>query len=221
MATNPTRMKPGDDWAESDMFELGGYGNKPFTIRIPALLVSRGLDGRSNFLTAMWFTPAGDEPSRMIVAIMKETFTYGLVRDTGEFVMSVPSAAMMDVIVFAGRISGRDVDKWKETGLTPVKPTKVSVPLIGEALSNVEYRVIGQMPLDDTMDLFVGEVVAVHVRKGAMEGQLYREDSEPLLYMGTKYDEDGKSLGKHYTRFSGINSASYDSPLLKKYITRK
>lgn len=221
MAIDSKILESRADWAEPAMFEPGGFGNKPFTVRIPALLVSRGIDGRCNFMTAMWFTPAGDEPSRMIVAVLKDTYTYELLREHGEFVMSVPTAAMMDVIVFAGRMSGRDVDKWKETGLTPVKPSKTSVPLIGEALSNVEYRVVGQMPFDDTMDLFVGEVLAVHIRKGAMEGQLYREDSEPLLYMGTKYDEDGKSLGKHYTRFSGINSADYDSTLLKKYIKRK
>jgi len=221
VATKSSPVTPANGWAAADMFEQGGYGNKPFTIRIPALLVSRGRDGRCNFLTAMWFTPAGDEPSRMIVAILKDTFTYGLLCETNEFVMSVPSTAMMDVLVFAGRISGRDVDKWAETGLTPVQPSKVSVPLIGEALSNVEYRVVNRMPFDDTMDLFIGEVVAVHVRKDAMEGQLYREESEPLLYMGTKYDENGASLGKHYTRFAGINSADYESPLLKKHIKRK
>lgn len=209
------------DWGEPDMFEPGGHGNKPFSIRIPALLVSRGANGRCNFLTAMWFTPAGDEPSRMIVAIMKDTFTYGLVCETGEFVMSAPTAEMMDVIVFAGRISGRDVDKWAATGLTPIKPSKISVPLIGEALGNVEYRVVKKIPFDDTMDLFVGEVLSVHIRKGTMEGELYREASNPLLYMGSKYDENGKSLGKHYTQFSGIKSAPYESPLLKKYITRK
>lgn len=209
------------DWKESDMFETGGYGNKPFSIRIPALLVSRGAGGETNFLTAMWFTPAGTEPSRMIVAILKETYTYDLVRETGEFVMSVPTLSMMDVIVFAGRESGRNVDKWEATGLTPVKPSKVSVPLIGEALCNVEYRVVNQIPFDETMDLFVGEVLCVHVRKGAMEGDLYREEAEPLLYMGTKYDENGKSLGKHYARFSGTQCAHYESPLLKKYVTHK
>lgn len=206
------------EWKESDMFEPATYGNKPFSIRIPALVVSRGSRGQINFLTAMWFTPTGFEPSRMVVAILKKTYTYTLLCETGEFVMSAPTQAMMDVVVFAGRISGRDVDKWKATGLTPVKPSKVSVPLIGEAIGNVEYRVVNQIPLDDKTDLFVGEVLAVHVRKGAVEGELYREGSDPLLYMGTKYGADGKSLGKHYTSFSGIQCANYDSPLLKKYI---
>jgi len=207
------------DWKEADMFEAAVHGNKPFAMRIPALVVSRGKQGQINFLTAMWFTPTGFEPSRMIVAILKETYSYGLICETGEFVMSAPTQQMMDVVVFAGRISGRDVDKWHATGLTPVKPSKVSVPLIGEAIGNVEYRVVNRIPFDAETDLFVGEVLAVHVRKGAMEGELYREDAAPLIYMGSKYDEHGTSLGKHSASFSGVKCADYDSPLLKKYLT--
>lgn len=207
------------DWKEPDMFEPAVHGNKPFAMRIPALVVSRGKKGQINFLTAMWFTPTGFEPSRMIVAILKETYTYGLLCETGEFVMSAPTQQMMDVVVFAGRVSGRDVDKWKAAGLTPVRPSQVSVPLIGEAIGNVEYKVVNRIPFDAKTDLFVGEVLAVHVRKDAMEGELYRADADPLIYTGTKYDNQGKSLGKHYALFSGVKCADYDSPLLKKYIT--
>ncbi len=214
-------MRNSTEWKKPDMFVPAQHGNKPFGIRIPSLVVSRGSKGQINFLTAMWFTPTGFEPSRMIVAILKETYTYGLICETGEFVMSAPTEEMMDVVVFAGRISGRDEDKWKATGLTPVQASKVSVPLIEEAIGNVEYRVVGQIPFDAKTDLFVGEVQAVHVRKGAMEGELYQEDSRPLLYMGTKYDKDGRSLGKHYTPFSGVRCANYDSPLLKNYIKRR
>jgi len=207
-------------WKEPDSFEAGNHGNKPFAIRVPALVVTRGAKDRLNFLTAMWFTPTGFEPSRMIVAIQKRTLTYDLLRERGEFVMSAPSDQMMDVVVFAGYISGHDVDKWQAAGLTAVRPSKISVPLIGEAIGNVEYRVVQQIPFDAEMDLFVGEVLATHIRKGAMEGELYREDSNPLLYMGTKYGRDGKSLGKYYAHLKGIEPANYESPLLKEYLSR-
>ncbi|OGQ18066.1 MAG: hypothetical protein A3C54_05565 [Deltaproteobacteria bacterium RIFCSPHIGHO2_02_FULL_60_17] len=58
------------EWKEADMFEPAHHGNKPFAIRVPALVVSRGAKDRINFLTAMWFTPTGSEPSRMVVAIL-------------------------------------------------------------------------------------------------------------------------------------------------------
>ncbi|MFT5486734.1 MAG: flavin reductase (DIM6/NTAB) family NADH-FMN oxidoreductase RutF [Alphaproteobacteria bacterium] len=208
------------DWAESDMFEPTDHENKPFSIRIPSLLVSRGADGQINFLTAMWYAPAGFNPSRMIVAVGKKTHSHHMILETGEFVMSAPTRAMMDIVVFAGKISGRDVNKWKATGLTPVKPSKGSVPLIGEANGNVEYKLVNSFPLDAGMDIFIGEALCVHMRKGAMDGELYRVDSDPLLYMGTKY-ENGISQGKHHGLLSGIECADYDSPLLKKYITEK
>ena len=116
---------------------------------------------------------------------------------------------------------GNDVDKWKATGLTPVKPSKVSVPLIGEAIGNVEYRLEQVIPFGEEMDLFVGEVLATHLRKGAMEGELFHAGSNPLLYMGTKYDANGESMGKFYTHLGKVDRADYDSPLLKEYLQRE
>jgi flavin reductase (DIM6/NTAB) family NADH-FMN oxidoreductase RutF len=208
------------DWKDPDMFEASNHGNKPFSIRVPALVVTRGKNDRINFLTAMWFTPTGFEPSRMVVAIQKRTLTYEFLLERGEFVMSAPTDKMMDVVVFAGYISGHDVDKWKAADLTAVKPSKISVPLIGEAIGNVEYRVVQQIPFDEGMDLFVGEVLATHTRKGAMEGELYRQDSNPLLYMGTKYGSDSQALGKYYAHLHSIEPANYESPLLKEYLSQ-
>jgi len=200
------------------MFEAVNHGNKPFSIRIPALVVTRGKNDRLNFLTAMWFTPTGAEPSRMVVAIQKRTLTYDFLVERGEFVMSAPTDKMMEIVVFGGYVSGHDVDKWQAAGLTAVRPAKISVPLIGEAIGNVEYKVARQIPFDDEMDLFVGEVLATHIRKGAMEGELYQAGANPLLYMGTKYVE-GKPRGKYYAHLSGIGPADYESPLLKKYLS--
>ena len=208
------------NWQDPVDFEAGNHGNKPFSIRIPSLVVTRGKNDRLNFLTAMWFTPTGAEPSRMIVAIQKKTLTYDFLMERGEFVMSAPTDQLMDVVVLAGYISGHDVGKWAAARLTAVAPSKISVPLIGEAIGNVEYKVVKQIPFDDGMDLFVGEVLATHIRKGVMEGELYREDANPLLYMGTKYDEQGKSAGKYYAHLQGIGKADYDSPLLKEYLSR-
>lgn len=208
------------NWQDPVNFEAGNHGNKPFSIRIPSLVVTRGKNDRLNFLTAMWFTPTGAEPSRMIVAIQKKTLTYDYLMERGEFVMSAPTDKMMEIVVFAGYISGHDVDKWQAAKLTAVAPSKISVPLIGEAIGNVEYKVVNRMPFDDTMDLFVGEVLATHIRKGVMEGELYREDSNPLLYMGTKFDELGKSMGKYYARLKGVGKADYQAPLLQEYLAR-
>lgn len=208
------------DWKDPEMFEPADHGNKPFAVRIPSLVVSRDGGDRLNFLTAMWFSPMGTEPSRMVVAILKRTLTYQWILERGEFVMSAPTDTMMDVVVFGGYMSGRDVDKWKAAGLTPVRPAKGTVPLIGEAVGNVEYRLVQVIPFGDELDLFVGEVLAVHMRKGSMEGELFREDAHPLLYMGTKYGGDGKPLGKFFTHMGKVERTDYDSPLLRQYLRK-
>jgi len=64
------------NWKDPFDFEACNHGNKPFSIRVPALVVTRGKNDRLNFLTAMWFTPTGAEPSRMVVAIQRKTLTY-------------------------------------------------------------------------------------------------------------------------------------------------
>ena len=110
-------------------------------------------------------------------------------------------------------------DRRKIAGLSAT--VQISVPLICEAIGNVEYRLVRQIPFDDELDLFVGEAVATHMRKGAMEGELFREDADPLLYMGTRYDSGGQSMGKFYTHLGKIERADYDSPLLKKYLGPK
>src|SRR5437773_12278962 len=198
------------NWQAPAMFESVNHGNKPFSIPLPSLVVTRGKNDRLNFLTAMWFTPTGAEPSRMVVAIQKKTLTYDYLLERNEFVMSAPTDEMMDIVVFGGYVSGRDVEKWQAAGLTAVKPTKVSVPLIGEAVGHAEYKMVRQIPSDDDMDLFVGAALATHIRKGAMADELYRADSNPLLYMRTKY-ENGKSAGKYYAHLSGTGPANQDS----------
>jgi flavin reductase (DIM6/NTAB) family NADH-FMN oxidoreductase RutF len=208
------------NWQAPTMFEAVKHGNKPFSVRVPSLVVTRGQHDRLNFLTATWFTPAGAEPARMIVAIQKRTLTYDYLLERGEFVMSAPTDKMMEVVVFGGYVSGREVDKWEVAGLTPVQALKISVPLIGEAIGNVEYKVVNQIPFGDDMDLFIGEVLATHMRKGVMEGELYRADADPLLYLGTKFDPDGKAQGKYYAHMNGIASADYESPLLKTYLSQ-
>ena len=100
------------NWNDPFDFEAGNHGNKPLSIRIPSLVVTRGKNDRLNFLTATWVTPTGAEPSRMIVALQKKTLTYDFLLEGGEFVMSAPTDKMMEVVVFAGYISGHDVDKW-------------------------------------------------------------------------------------------------------------
>ena len=70
--------------------------------------------------------------------------------------------AISEQVWFCGRTSGRDVDKFRETSLTPVPASVVKAPLIAECPLNIECRVTDIQVIGDH-DLFLGEAVAQHV----------------------------------------------------------
>ena len=65
---------------------------------------------------------------------------------------------------WCGVRSGRKYNKFVETGLTPVRATMVNAPMIEESPVNLECKVTQVIPLG-SHDLFLAEVVAVHVNE--------------------------------------------------------
>jgi len=69
---------------------------------------------------------------------------------------------MAKEVLYCGTHSGREVDKFKETGLVAVPAKKVRPPLIEGCVANFECKVVGEIETGDHT-IFVGEVVAAHV----------------------------------------------------------
>ena len=64
-----------------------------------------------------------------------------MLKETGEFVINLTTEKLVRATDYCGVKSGRDTDKWKETGLTPIPAQEVNVPLIKESPVNIECRV--------------------------------------------------------------------------------
>jgi len=210
-------------WQAADEFETIAHANKPFSLRVPALVVTRGEDGTLNLMLAMWFTPMGAEPSSFLVAVDRKTKTYELMLETKEFVIAAPDESMLDVTVYAGSMSGHHEDKWGACGLTPLRPSAGRVPLVREALANVELAVGRMMPFDHKYDLVVGLVRACHVKSAYFRRGIYRDEAKPLLWLGK---ESGVATGDknaicHAAGMSRTWTADPGSPLLSRIPRRK
>jgi flavin reductase (DIM6/NTAB) family NADH-FMN oxidoreductase RutF len=215
-------MPHSENWAASDAFETIQHGNKPFSLKVPALVVTRGKSGIVNLMMSMWFTPMGAEPSSFIIGMDKKTKTFEFMEETGEFVVAAADESMIDVLVYSGSVSGHDEDKWTASGLTPAKPAKVNVPLVAEALANVEFKIARQIPYDARYVLVVGEVQACHVKKEFFNSGIYLEHANPLLWLGKA---SGVALGSktavnHAAGMGHILTADPNSPLLDKMKAR-
>lgn len=92
--------------------------------------------------------------------------------------------------------SGRDVDKWKETGLTPEKANVVNVPVIKESPVNIECRVVKVEELG-SHHMFIADVVAVDVDEAYMDEKdtFHLSMAKPLAYSHGRYYGMGEELG--------------------------
>ena len=168
-----------------------------------ALITSISEDGRPNIITlGEVFNISIASPVIVGIAIAKPRYSHELITATREYVVNLPTAAMVEAVDLCGTISGRDVDKFAEFGLTPVAAEQVRPPLIAECPISLECRVVGIQEIGDH-DLFLGEAVAEHVAEDALDddGGIIVGKLDPLCYLHGEYWSCGTKLGHHgYTR---------------------
>lgn len=135
---------------------------KPGTLLypLPAVLVSCGDSAHSNLMTATWTGTVCTNPAMLYVSIRPERYSYGIIRERGEFTVNLTTAAMARATDYCGVKSGRDTDKWAGSGLHPVPGVGVACPAVEESPVSIECRLRQVIPLG-SHDMFLAEVVDV------------------------------------------------------------
>ena len=154
-----------------------------FLVPAPVTLLScTGEDGRQNIMTLSWAGVACQTPPIVSIAVRAERHTYGLILESGEFVLNIPPASLLRSVDVCGVASGRDVDKFAQARLTPIPAAKVRAPLIRECPINMECVVRNSLVLGSHV-LFLAEVVALHADDTVVEnGSVIAGRVAPLAY---------------------------------------
>lgn len=175
-------------------------GPRTALVPTPVVLLSCiGKDGKANLVTLAWAGVCCSEPPVIGVAIRsRNRWSHHLVLETGEFVVNIPSEKIVREVDFCGTVSGKDHDKFKETGLTPIPAAKVSPPLVKQCPVNMECKVIQVIKLG-SHDLFLGEVLEVHVDENIIgkDGKPDFARVKPFVYTLHDYYNLGERLGKY------------------------
>ena len=165
---------------------------------LPAVMVSvADKEGNSNIITIAWAGTVCTNPPMVSISVRPSRHSHHMIMETREFVINLTTEELAFATDYCGVRSGRDVDKWKEMKLTPVKSDNVNAPCIGESPVNIECRVVRVEKLG-SHDLFTAEVVAVHVDEAYMDerGSFHLENARPIVYSHGEYYSIGKGLGK-------------------------
>ncbi len=164
---------------------------------LPAVLVSvADSQGHTNLFTVAWTGTVCSEPPMLSISVRPERYSYHMIEETGEFVVNLTTQRLAHATDYCGVRSGRDEDKWKKTGLTPVSAEHVRAPLVAESPVNLECVVTQKLELG-THHMFLAKVVAVHVDEQYMDesGRFCLNDAKPLVYSHGRYLTTGKELG--------------------------
>lgn len=175
--------------------ELWKPGNMLYPL--PVVMVSMAdKTGKLNIITIAWAGTVCTNPPMVSISVRPERYSYAILRDTGEFVINLTTRDLVYATDYCGVKSGRDVDKFKELGLTPVTASVVKAPLIGESPVNLECRVSQTLSLG-SHELFLAEVAAVHADRHYMDGQnkFHLEKAEPIVYSHGDYLLCGDRIG--------------------------
>jgi flavin reductase (DIM6/NTAB) family NADH-FMN oxidoreductase RutF len=128
----------------------------------PIVLVSSSWKGKSNIMTMGWHMVMEFQPSLVGCYIFDGNHSFGMIRNSRECVINIPTHDLVKQVIGVGNTSGADIDKFEQFGLTRIDAHKVTAPLIKECYANFECKVI-DISLVSKYSLFVLEVVKAHV----------------------------------------------------------
>ncbi len=136
-------------------------GANTFLFVHPVLVIGTyDADGRPDIMTAAWGGICNSVPPSVAVSLREATYTHANIIRSGAFTVNMPSADYVKQADFAGIASGRDTDKFKVLGLTPVKSELVNAPYVAEFPAALECRLIKHEKLG-LHTQFIGEIVDV------------------------------------------------------------
>lgn len=178
-------------------------GAKALAYPTPVFIVGTyDAQGRPNGMAVAWGGICCSKPPCVAISVRSATYTYGNLMERRAFTVNIPSRDHMAAADYFGIASGRDVDKFAVTGLTPVPSTLVDAPYVGEFPLILECNVVHVHELG-LHTLFVGEILDVKVEEGCLDsgGRLSAELVRPFSWAPAEnaYYAFGKRLGRAFS----------------------
>jgi len=140
-------------------------------------------EGKLNTMTIGWGTVGfiWQKPI-FTVAVRYSRHTHELISKAQEFTVSIPmNKDMKQALATCGTKSGKDIDKFKECGLTAEPGKVISTPVIGECGLHYECKIVYKQAMEAAMAsddihktcyqkgdfhvLYYGEIVACYVKE--------------------------------------------------------
>jgi flavin reductase (DIM6/NTAB) family NADH-FMN oxidoreductase RutF len=175
-------------------FDLAGDPDRGHYRLLTGLVVPRPIgwigtrrpDGTFNLAPFSFFNVVSVDPPVVLFSAgrhsdrPKDSATLAI--ESGEFSVNIVSEDVVEAMVTtSGTFSASD-DEFAIAGLTATPGRVVDAPLVAESPANLECRVRQVVEVGETTRVIFGDVVALHVEPGVLEGT--RVDNDALRAVG-------------------------------------
>lgn len=140
-----------------------------------------GKDGKPNIITLAWAMPTSINPPLVAISVAPTRHSHRLIEETKEFVVNIPTMDIVKETLFCGRVSGKNHDKFKEAGLTPIPARKVKPPIIGECVAHLECKLHSRFATGDHT-IFVGEILEAYANKNCFTEAGYNLEKAKMIF---------------------------------------
>ncbi|NLA31262.1 MAG: flavin reductase family protein [Methanomicrobiales archaeon] len=172
----------------------------------PDLIIGTyGPGDRPDAMAAAWGGICSSDPPSVAISVQRGRQTYENLFKHREFTISIPSVDHVKEADYFGIASGRDTDKFADTGLTPIKADHVNAPYVGEFPAVLECRLL------QTVDIgvhtqFIGEILDVKVSESVLgpDGKPDIKKIRPFAY---------DSMRREYYGFGDVIEKAFSAGL--------
>jgi len=154
----------------------------------PLVLVTSTYKDKTDIISVAWQTPVSISPLLIAISINQSSLSSEFIEKGEEFAINVPPVSLLEKVIFCGAHSGRDMDKFDQTGLTPLKAHLIRSPLIEECIGHIECQLYNRQTVGDH-NLFIGGVVSASVDEDKFDGYLKAdmEGAKTLHHLGGNF----------------------------------
>jgi flavin reductase (DIM6/NTAB) family NADH-FMN oxidoreductase RutF len=159
-------------------------------------------EGKANVSTIAWGGICCSSPPCVAISLRKATYSHGNIIGRKAFTVNVPSEKYLKETDYFGMVSGRNVDKFSESGLTSVKSELVDAPFVKEFPLVLECKLIHTIEIGLHTE-FIGEIMDVKADDDVLgkDGLTDVEKLRPVVFAPDTagYYGIGKFLGKAFS----------------------
>jgi flavin reductase (DIM6/NTAB) family NADH-FMN oxidoreductase RutF len=160
------------------------------------IIGSYDIKNQPNIMAVSWGGICCSKPPCIAISLREATYTHKNIMLNKAFTVNIPSIQYIKEADYVGVVSGKNVDKFKETGLTPIKCETINAPYVEEFPVSLCCELLKTVEIG-LHTQFIGEIVDVLIDEKALD-----ENNKPVLEMINPFCYD--SATKNYYRTGDI-----------------